>query len=370
MSAPVFRGKGLPRGWDGWQTLFKFINLSESSGFFLAIIISLKVIYFPMDQIFSSLLSFFKKGRMVFFGIFFVLSVVVVFSVIFVLSSKGTNGKILGISPMVSRGSSNSIDSISDVYMEKGMSFTPPIYNETPASTASLPQDRKVIRNGSLSILVNNAESAIFDINKVADDMNGFVEYANIYEVSEGVKSGSATIRVPSDKFTEAIEKIKSLAIKVERESIDSRDVSAEYVDLEARIKNYRFEERQYQEIMDKALKIQDILDVASRLAEVRGRIERTEGQLNHLSRQIDMSAISISLTAEPEVQVFGIIWRPFTVIKQSVRSFIADITGFVDWLIGFIFKIPIYLLRITIAVAIVWFGLRVLVWLKRKFWG
>lgn len=252
-----------------------------------------------------------------------------------------------------------SYDSSDYAYNESGPSRTiapmPPIVGKPPASTADLPTEKKIIQNGSLDLLVAKAEVALAAIAEIAKSNEGFVENSNVYEVSEGVKAGSVTVRVPAESFLSTIEEIKTLAVKVKRENTSSEDVTAQYVDLEAQLKNFRAEEAQYQEIMERAVKIQDVLDVASKLAEVRGRIERTQGQLNYLSRQVGMSTISVSLTSEAEVEVFGIIWRPLTVLKQALKNLLNDLAAFVNFLIYFLFKLPVIILRLGFAALIIW---------------
>src|SRR3989344_917154 len=274
---------------------------------------------------------------------------------------------------MMYRGAAESDGSFNvayDSYERSAPSSTIMPYPGTPpASTPTLPSDRKVIQNGSLDMLVKNAEDTTEEITAIAESNDGFVESSNIYEVSEGVKSGYVTIRVPESNFTVVIGAIKDLAVKVRNEGFTSSDVTAQYVDLEAQIRNYKAEEAQYRAIMDEAVKIQDVLDVASRLADVRGRIERAQGQLNYLSRQVAMSTITVSMTAEPEVQVFGIVWRPLTVIKQGFKSLLTDLAGFVDWLIRFFFALPIIILRIAFAALILWIIWIIVVAIKRRIW-
>ena len=236
-----------------------------------------------------------------------------------------------------------------------------------PASTGDLPADKKIIRNGSLSMQVEKAEESAGAIQSIAIKYGGSVDNSNIYEVSDGVKSGNIVIRVPADKFDSVMTEVKKLALKVTNENVSSSDVTAQFVDLEASLKNMKAEEIQYQQIMAKATKIQDILDVSSRLADVRGRIERTQGQMNYLSRQVSMSTISVYLTAQAEVEVFGIVWRPLTVLKQALKSLIADLAGFVDYLIYLLFKLPVLILRLALFAFILWIIWKVGKWVKRK---
>jgi hypothetical protein len=156
------------------------------------------------------------------------------------------------------------------------------------------------------------------------------------------------------------MEAFKKVAVKVSNESVSSNDVTAQYVDLEAEVKNYKAEEIQYREIMSKAVKIEDVLNVSAKLAEVRGKIDRTQAQINYLSRQVEMSTISLSLTGESEVKIFGIVWRPFTVLKQSIRNLFADLANLADWIIGFIFRLPVLIIKLVLFVLVIFVAIKV----------
>ena len=227
---------------------------------------------------------------------------------------------------------------------------------------------RKVIKNGSLSLFVKKAEEVADRIKGVAEKLSGFVSDSRIYEVSAGIKSGSITIRVPADKFDEAMREIKTFAVKVESENVNASDVTEQFIDLEARLKNLKAEEEQYIQIMKRAVTVEDTLNVAQRLSDVRGRIEQIEGQLQYLSRQVDMSTITVDLTAEEDVEVFGVRWRPLFVAKQAFRNMLTGLTRYVDAMIGFVFNIPLILLWLAtfgIGGFIVW---RVLYWVYQKY--
>ena len=231
--------------------------------------------------------------------------------------------------------------------------------------------ERKVVRNGSLSILVKKTEEIAENIQNIAKDLDGFVSYSRIYEVSEGTKSGVVTIRVPANFFDQAMNKIKELAIKVEDENTNSSDVTERFIDLEARLENLKAEEEQYIQVMEKAQTVEDILNVSQRLSTVRGKIEQIQGQLKYLSNQIDMSTITITLTAEEDVELFGIRWRPLYVIKQSFRNMLSGVRGYLYALIKFVFTLPILILwlgSIALLLFIVWKFLKLLAsYLKKK---
>jgi hypothetical protein len=230
--------------------------------------------------------------------------------------------------------------------------------------------ERKVIKNGNLDIIVAKAEETAEKLKAIATQYNGFVNAANIYEVTDGIKSGSVTLRVPADQFDAAVREIKKLAIKVNRENINASDVTEQFVDLEARLKNLRAGEDQFLGIMKRATTVDETLRVQNQLVSIRGQIEQIQGQLTYLSRQVDMSSIVVSLTTEADVEVFGIRWRPLFVIKQAFRSMLTGLTGYVDTMVRFILYIPIILIWIATFVIVGAIGWRVFRWTRRKFFS
>ena len=188
----------------------------------------------------------------------------------------------------------------------------------------------------------------------------------NVYETGNGQKSGHVVIRVPSDDFETAIIDIKNLAVTVERESINAQDVTEQYVDLEARLANARAEEGQYVRIMNRATDVEDVLKVAEALFRVRQTIEQLDAQLDYLLRQVDMSTINVSLTAEADVEVFGVTWSPLAKIKEATRMMLEGVIEFVNAIIGLLFLIPVFLLW-ALFIGLVGYGVRVLYRIIRK---
>ncbi len=237
-------------------------------------------------------------------------------------------------------------------------------------STPMVPAERKIIKNGNLALLVKDVERTAQSIQGIAQSLGGFVEGTSFNEYVRGTMTGYMTIRVPGEQFDSAMASVKGLAIRVENESSNAQDVSAQYVDLTAQLKNYRAEETQYQEIMAKAQKIDDVLNVASRLADVRGRIERTQGQLNLLSRQVAMSTITVTLTPEASAREETNQWRPWTVAKEAFRGVVASLIASANVLIAFLVYLPIILLRIAFYALIIWTLWRLAKWGYEKLSG
>lgn len=252
---------------------------------------------------------------------------------------------------------------------EKGLSKPTSYESESEIAEEGELTERKIIKNGSLSLLVKKAEETVAAVQELAKELEGFVSSSRIYEVSDGVKSGTIMIRVPLDHFNEAIRRIKEMAVKVEGESQEAKDVTEQFIDLEAQLRNLRQEEEQYLKVMESADTIDEILKVSSRLSSVRGKIEQIEGRLKYLSRQVEMSTIIISLTSEAEVEVFGIRWRPLIVVKKSFQRMLEGLTNYADSLIKIVFALPMIILWMATISAFLIVVCKAIKYIKRKFW-
>ena len=98
--------------------------------------------------------------------------------------------------------------------------------------------DKKIVKNGNITLKVGDTEWAVEKISKIAREKGGEVFTTNLYERIRGQKSGFVTIKVPVDKFEDTIKDIKKIATQVLSESTTGQDVTEQYVDLQAQLKN------------------------------------------------------------------------------------------------------------------------------------
>lgn len=180
--------------------------------------------------------------------------------------------------------------------------------------------ERKIVKTGYITLEVEEIAETISEVTKVADELGGYVVSSH---KSEGEKrvSGSVRIRVPADKFDEAFDRLRQLAINVPYESTEARDVTEEYVDLEARLHNLEATEAQYLALLEKAKTVEEMLKVQQALSDVRGEIERIEGRMKYLERTSDMSLIEVSLE---EARGLAEPWSASAAFKSAVRGLTA----------------------------------------------
>jgi len=240
----------------------------------------------------------------------------------------------------------------------------PPIYQPPGAGAQDRSTvDQKIITTGSVSIRVDNATKRLDEIKTIAKDKGGFVASSNLNDVN-GTKSGSITLRIPSAKYDETVAAVKKLALVVFDESSNAEDVTAQFVDLNARLKAAQAEETQYLEILKRAYSIEDTLKVTAQLGDVRSRIEQMQGQLRYLNDRTDYATLTIQLTEETHVQVPTRNWKPLETIKAAFASLVSALQVLVDTLITAIIFLVGFLVPILLVLWLIYLGVRA-VWRK-----
>ncbi len=208
------------------------------------------------------------------------------------------------------------------------------------------PQPRLIIRTADLTIVVKDTQEQMSALGKLAEEFGGFVVSSSTSRL-ENATQGYITLRVEAARFDEAMDRIRAMAVEVRSESVRGEDVTAEYVDLDARLKNLEATEAQLQAILKQATSTEDVLAVYRELTTIRGQIEQIKGRMKYLSQSAALATISVTLIpdalAQP-VQMGG--WRPAGVIKDAVEALIATLQGLASILIWLVIVVlPILLI-------------------------
>ncbi len=222
--------------------------------------------------------------------------------------------------------------------------------------------ERLVIKNGTLSLVVDDPATAMDEISRLADELGGYVVTANLFKtVAQGdveVPQGEITVRVPVERFTEALAKIEKESFKAPlSKNITSQDVTSEYTDLQSRLRNLEAAEAQLTEIMKDANRTEDVLSVYSQLTQVREQIEVIKGQIKYYEQSAALSSIQTTLLANAAVQPLTIGgWQPVGVVKNAVQALINVLKGvasLVIWLV--VFFLPVLIVLFVIFVIPIW---------------
>ena len=207
----------------------------------------------------------------------------------------------------------------------------------------------KIIKTASISLEIKDQtfEQRAQDATLVASRHGGFVTSSRTW--GEKHLSGTMVIRVPASQFEVALGELKALG-KVTGEQIAGEDVTAQFVDLEARLRNWEVQETVLLRLMAKSTSIADSLKVEQSLQDVQLAIEEIRGQLRLITDQADMSTINVSMiekagvTETKKANAFIRSWR---------RGVDATVAVFTAIAIGLGFMAP--LLLIALAAGLAW---------------
>ncbi len=225
--------------------------------------------------------------------------------------------------------------------------------------------DKKVIRTADLSFVVANVDDASAKLRTLTLQARGEIDQVREWSPSELTREGELHLRVPADELDSLLQQFKGVAQHVTNEQVSASDVTRQYADNAARMHSLQAEEQQYLQIMKQAKSVKDVLEVTEKLNDVRGQIEQLQTDINVMSHDIAMSAISIALTQNvPEGRVLG-NWHPLLNARHSLRSMLAGLGDWLDAVVSFAIFLPVLVLWAVTIGGILWVLWKIL----RTFW-
>lgn len=153
--------------------------------------------------------------------------------------------------------------------------------------------EQKIVKSATLKFETSDLEKTRTQIQKAIGENKALIQREN--EGKDGFSIFKRiTIRVPNQNFEKLVASIGTGVSFFDEKEISSEDVTAEFIDTEARLKTKRTLEARYLELLNKAGKVSEMLEIEKKLSEIREEIESKEGQLKYMQRQVSMSSVYI----------------------------------------------------------------------------
>lgn len=236
----------------------------------------------------------------------------------------------------------------------------PPLYPTSGETAAEV--DQKIVKNGYLQLVVVKVSDVVTEIGRLATARGGFVQSSSVTERGNGVYGGEVSVRVPVAKFEEAMNEIKKLSVVVKNETSNGQDVTEQYTDLQAQLRNAKAQEETYLEVLKQARSVEDILKVQERLGSIRSVIESLTGRLKYLENTTSFSTISVSLEEEATLRAPTKEFRLGAIVRGAVQTLVGAFQSLIAGLVYFIIVWGGILLPIGLLSWIVW-----KIWKKRS---
>ncbi|NUY80085.1 DUF4349 domain-containing protein [Flavobacterium sp. MAH-1] len=201
--------------------------------------------------------------------------------------------------------------------------FVQPVVNKT---------EQKIIRSADLKFqcddLAKTNDRIIASVKKYGGYLQNDREAKEYSEVSRMIQ-----VRIPSKDFDNFLKDVSDGVDYFDEKNISSEDVTDEYIDNESRVKTQKALENRYLELLKKANKVSEMLEIEEKLSEIREEIESKQARLNYLQTQVDMSSFTITFYKNmPQKESASV---PFgSKIGNALKSGVNAVLDFFIWLL------------------------------------
>ncbi len=241
-------------------------------------------------------------------------------------------------SPPADAGMSDEASIVQDESKKEGVGGSS--VNNSISAVERIKIPEKIKKTADLNITVEDYKKARTEIEKIVKSGNAYIGSENEQNTTYSI-TNYMVIRVLNRDFDAMVNKLLTVASNVNSKNVTAEDVTAQFVDIQSRLKSKKEIENRYLDILQKASKVSDILEIEQKLGEIREEIEAKEGELKFLSDQVNYSTINLNFHQEFEYTPTD---RPGFFGRMG-SAFGNGWSGFLSFLVGVVYVWPLWLI-------------------------
>lgn len=225
--------------------------------------------------------------------------------------------------------------------------------------------ERMIIRTVDMTVIVEDTDATVELIHKMVAEHKGYIAEASRW-ISNEQPYARVTFRVPAASLDSAVATLQKAAIRVENENTRGEDVTEEYVDLDARLRNLEATEQELlillTEVRENRGKAEDILAIHREITAIRAQIESLKGRQQYLSRMSALATINVEIRPKeaPRTVVQRARWSPLVTASRALRGFVEMLQVLADVAIYLLIFSPVVL----VPGVVIWLLVR---WARRR---
>jgi hypothetical protein len=159
-------------------------------------------------------------------------------------------------------------------------------------------QPRKIIYTATVELVVEDFDKTQEELAGLLKEQHGYIARSDLRGTPGSPRSGSWTLRVPAEHFTDVVAALGKLG-ELRQSKTDSDDVTERYYDLKAHVKNNEADEESLRKLMVEKTttgKLEDLLAIRRELRDLRGKIDSQQGQMQRWDKDVAMSTINLQV--------------------------------------------------------------------------
>jgi hypothetical protein len=211
-------------------------------------------------------------------------------------TSSGSTRSGAGSVPVAGGGTAKSVTAPALGGAPQDTTSPPPIATITDV-VPPIGDGPRVIRTAQIAVEVKNGsfDGTVDKLFAISTNLGGYISGSAANADSGALRTGTITFQVPTDKFSEAISEVRALGT-VQNLAIGGQDVSAQYVDLQARLKNAEAQRDAMLALLGQAKTVSEVIAVQTQLGQITAQIEQLKGQISYFDHATSYSTIAVSV--------------------------------------------------------------------------
>lgn len=206
-------------------------------------------------------------------------------------------------------------------------------------------KDKKIIKDANIGVKVDNYNFYRPTLDSSIYKLNGYISNENLEKNDYNIQC-HVSIRLPAENFENFLSFLEEGPVKLLYKNVSARDVTEEFIDIEARLKTKKEIEKRYIELLSKAKNIKEILEVEEKLRIIREEIEAKEGRLKYLKNQVAFSTVHLRITQDLDYKYEPVKEKSF--LQRLWKSIHGGWQGFIAFLLFLVRIWPVILIGIV----------------------
>ncbi len=205
--------------------------------------------------------------------------------------------------------------------------------------------EKQIIKTADIRFGVSDYKQSRIHIDTIISKHKAYIASENEVNSSYNI-SNTIVIRVPAENFSKLMTALEGEAEQFESKSVNTSDVTEEYIDILKRLENKKKVEAQYIELLKKAHTINEILQVNEQIRVLREEIEAKEGRLNYLKNQVGFSTITLYMHQDYDTVSYGFFHKVGEALEGGWNGILA-------FLIGLLYLWPFWIILTVVIIFI-----------------